>query len=230
MLLIFDWDGTLADTEYKLSEKVALAASGAGFFIDASSVFQRFSGLGSSEKFKAIAAHCDRPIAAETITNLQTQHRSAKASLYSETTIDDIFSGIAPALALLQKKHTLAICSNGDLVPLTNAVSRTGLTCYFNDAIYTPKSLNVPSKPDPKMLVHALEHHKKSPVESLMVGDTVADMCASKAAGIPYRFAFISPHFTGKHGTDYIENMTQAGATHFFSDYKKLPGMIAGLN
>lgn len=226
MLLIFDYDGTLVDSEYALSERVAEIATAAGFTIDTSTVFQNFSGLSSAEKFRGIAQYCNKPLDSDALAALEAQHKTAKIDLYDLTDCSHVFNGAAEALGQLQKDNDLAICSNGEHKPLLRAMHRIGLARYFNNQIYTAESLGVLQKPHPDMINYALDVVGKNPEDAAFVGDTYADPQAAKAAGITRRIAFISPRFVDPAARQ--RTMRCAGATHFFSRYQDLPEIIAG--
>jgi phosphoglycolate phosphatase len=56
-------------------------------------------------------------------------------------------------------------------------------------------------KPDPAPLLHAAEHFGVSPSEALMVGDSVSDVKAARAAG----FAIVCMSYGYNHGRDIRE-------------------------
>jgi phosphoglycolate phosphatase len=56
-------------------------------------------------------------------------------------------------------------------------------------------------KPDPMPLIHAAEHFRVAPTESLMVGDSVSDVQAARAAG----FSIVCMSYGYNHGHDIRE-------------------------
>ena len=71
--------------------------------------------------------------------------------------------------------------------------------------------------------------YKSPAAETVMVGDSNADLQGSGNAGIPHRLAFISPDYTGQAFTDQVIAMRKSGSTAHFSDYRQLPGIIESL-
>ncbi len=73
------------------------------------------------------------------------------------------------------------LVTNKQLAPTKKLLERLGALSLF-DVIRTAE--DAPAKPDPGMLLQALEALKVSPKEALMVGDSCNDALAARAAGV----------------------------------------------
>jgi phosphoglycolate phosphatase len=225
MFLIFDYDGTLVDSEWAISERTAEIATRAGYSIDAERVFREFSGIHADMKYRSIAKSLGLSLSDALAEELALEHARAKSALYTLAGPDHVFANVPETLATLGGQgHRAAICSNGEILSLSSAIRKTGLGAHFQTAVlYTPDSLSVAAKPEPDMLIRAAELNRCGLDETIMLGDTPADMGGARAAGIPHRFAFVNK----RHNAAYRDRMKEAGATAFFSDHNQLPAMIA---
>ncbi|MES9870462.1 MAG: phosphoglycolate phosphatase [Sedimenticola sp.] len=73
-------------------------------------------------------------------------------------------------------------------------------------------------KPDPMPLLHAAEHFGVSPSESLMLGDSVSDVKAARAAG----FSIICMSYGYNHGND----IRDANPDHVIDSFVELEGLL----
>ena len=73
-------------------------------------------------------------------------------------------------------------------------------------------------KPDPLPLLHAAEHFGVTPADSLMVGDSVSDVKAARAAG----FAIVCVSYGYNHGRDIREARPDA----VIDSLAELPGLL----
>ena len=192
MLLIFDWDGTIANTEWLISIATARLAGSIGLKISPEFVHENFSGKSSRDKFLLIANELEAPITEQQIETLEAKHRIAKKDIYSRITPENLFPGATVALDEIHRtqKHTLVVCSNGEQDSLVPAVTNVGLAGYFN-YIYTPDLPRMIKKPNPAMILQAMSDAKTSTQQTAMFGDTATDMQAASNAQLWNKIAFV---------------------------------------
>lgn len=116
-------------------------------------------------------------------------HRIPEAiALYAEyyppralaTTV--LFPGVRETLALLKERgHRLAVASTKKGAGILRATEHFGITSMFE---LLQGSENIPYKPAPDVVFAVLERLNWRPDETLMVGDTDADILAGRAAGV----------------------------------------------
>ena len=105
---------------------------------------------------------------------------------YREHIADEsfVFPGVEAALDTLQGAGaTLAVCTNKRTDLSLSLLGELGLIDRFA-AIIGPDSAGA-AKPDPRHLLHAIEHAGGRADRAVMVGDSSSDALAAQAAGVP---------------------------------------------
>lgn len=127
------------------------------------------------------------------------------------------FPGVVDGLAALEAAgYPLGCVTNKPkrfTEPLLDAL---GLSRHFG-VIISGDTLDK-QKPDPAPLLHAARHFKVRPEESLMVGDSINDVRAARAAG----FSIVCVPYGYNHGHDIREAEPDAVITSL----AELPGLI----
>jgi len=91
--------------------------------------------------------------------------------------------GLVETLTALKGKVELAICTNR-ASSMEMIIEDFGLEGFFGCVMTAGKVAN--PKPHPEPLLKVLEHYGIGPQEALFVGDSVVDMQAAAAAGVPF--------------------------------------------
>jgi phosphoglycolate phosphatase len=122
--------------------------------------------------------------------------------LYTENTSKRslLYPGVEDGLRWLKANGYTLGCVTNKAAQFTEPLLRDlGIRDYFGLVVSgdtLPKK-----KPDPLPLLHAAEHFGVSPAESLMVGDSVSDVKAARAAG----FSIVCMSYGYNHGEDIRE-------------------------
>jgi phosphoglycolate phosphatase len=119
--------------------------------------------------------------------------------LYRENTSgrSSLYPGIREGLDYLQGAGYPLGCVTNKVAQFTEPLLRDlGVRDYF-DIVVSGDSLPR-KKPDPLPLLHAAKHFGVSPGDALMVGDSVSDVKAARAAG----FAIVCVSYGYNHGID----------------------------
>jgi phosphoglycolate phosphatase len=119
--------------------------------------------------------------------------------LYRENTSGRsfLYPGIREGLGYLQGAGYPLGCVTNKVAQFTEPLLRDlGVRDYF-DIVVSGDTLPR-KKPDPLPLLHAAEHFGVSPRDALMVGDSVSDVKAARAAG----FGIICVSYGYNHGVD----------------------------
>ena len=123
-------------------------------------------------------------------------------ALYTENTSkrSQLYPGIEDGLDWLKAAGYTLGCVTNKAAQFTEPLLRDlGIRDYFGLVIAgdtLPRK-----KPDPLPLLHAAEHFGVSPADSLMVGDSVSDVKAARAAG----FSIVCMSYGYNHGQDIRE-------------------------
>lgn len=99
-----------------------------------------------------------------------------------------LYPGVLPTLAVLaQQGWRLGVCTNKAEAAATTILDGLGILGYF-DVVCGGDSVAWP-KPDPRHIAHTLEAAGLDACPAILIGDTVVDVEAARAFGIPYIFA-----------------------------------------
>ena len=179
-LAIFDCDGTLVDSQATICVAMEDAFARAGLAPPPRTAIRRIVGLSLVEAVAALVQHDDadlhRSIAADykaAFTRLRTSGRIAP---------EPMFDGIEVVLTTLS--------DDGWLLGVATGKSDRGLNLLLAHHRLTDRFVTLqtadrhPSKPDPAMVLAAIDEAGADPRESVMIGDTSFDMAMGKAAGL----------------------------------------------
>jgi HAD superfamily hydrolase (TIGR01509 family) len=88
--------------------------------------------------------------------------------------------------ALAARGRGLAVASNNSPLAVASYLTRMRLAGYFHGSIHGRTGEAALLKPHPDSLRRALRSTATEPRRALMIGDTVADLDAARAAGVPF--------------------------------------------
>jgi phosphoglycolate phosphatase len=122
--------------------------------------------------------------------------------LYADNTSERsyLYDGVEAGLAYLRGKGFRLGCVTNKASEFTLPILRDlGIIDYFG--IVVSGDTLKRKKPDPMPLLHAAEHFDVAPERSLMLGDSVSDVKAARAAG----FRIVCMSYGYNHGVDIRE-------------------------
>lgn len=173
--VIFDFDGTLADTREKIIEVAKQVLPSFGLTPDRFKDIPQLIGPAFPQAFTIVFGYS--PEEAEKIT-------SAYRAIYTQIGSDawPLFDGMHELLSALHEKGIVVSAASSkrdDL--LRRALKDNDVYQYFT---YPEGKLDDSDAPKAKTLAHVLERIGVSPVRAVMVGDRNYDIEAAKACGI----------------------------------------------
>jgi phosphoglycolate phosphatase len=175
-LLVFDWDGTLADSE----QRIVSAALSAIEVLDlpgrSHEQIRGIIGLAMSEAFHALFP--------EVPTGQEGRFIACYREYYLRDTATPIplFPGAKSALrGFAEQRYLLAVATGKGRRGLDRDMANHGLDTLF---VTTRCADDAPSKPHPRMLEEIMEEADVPSSETLMVGDTAFDMEMARSAGV----------------------------------------------
>jgi phosphoglycolate phosphatase len=194
---VFDLDGTLADTSADLiaGANAALEAAGWGRTLDpkadASVAFRGGRAM--------LAAGLGRQDAANVDTGAEIE-RLFPVLLEEYRRVIDVetrlYDGVEEALDILDADGwSLAVCTNKPVALADLLLDRLGLAPRFR-AVLGADSLDV-RKPDPRHLLETISRAGGRREAAVLVGDTVTDRDAARAAQVPCILVSFGPDGTG---------------------------------
>jgi phosphoglycolate phosphatase len=192
--IVFDLDGTLADTAADIREALVRALATEGLPpVDLASVRLM---IGGGPRLLVIRA-LDRIGVAdddERVSRL-TEHFHAEY-LEQRNELSQLFAGVDEGLERMNSAGLkLGVCSNkpDDLCRLI--VDNFDLGDKLDAIIGSGAGL--PKKPDPAPLLHVIEKLGATPANTLYVGDSETDVRTARAAGVPV--ALVTYGYTVRH-------------------------------
>lgn len=175
-LLVFDWDGTLADSEQRIVAAAREAIEVLGLPGRSHEQIRGIIGLAMSEAFRTLfpevpAGQMDRFIACYREYYL----RSTAAPV-------PLFPGAKRVLhGFAEQRYLLAVATGKGRRGLDRDMANHGVDTLF---IATRCADDAPSKPHPQMLEDIMAEVDVPSAETLMVGDTAFDMEMARNAGV----------------------------------------------
>ena len=179
-LILFDFDGTLVDSQHVISKTMASAFRYEGLAAPSAFAVKRVVGLRLEEAISILAdEEVDKPL----IKRLSTNYRNAFLSQDSGNDYSEpLFEGVIETLAELDRADVcLGIATGKGRRALASSLERHGLQHHF---VILKTADDGPGKPDPSILFDAIAEMGVSKDETILVGDTVFDIHMAVNAGI----------------------------------------------
>jgi len=174
-LIVFDWDGTLIDSEARIVNCLRAAIADLHLPERTPAQLSNVIGLGLQEALETLYPEGD----AKTYQGLVERYRHH--FLIQDDTPSEIFAGVEAMLAALRERdHYLAIATGKGRMGLDKALTETGLQGFFD---FTRCADETRSKPHPQMLEEIMDRLGVSPQETVMIGDTEYDLQMANNAG-----------------------------------------------
>lgn len=175
-LLVFDWDGTLMNSEAKIMRCLAAAADALGLPGPGEDAMREVIGLGMEEAARRLFPVARSEQQQQFVAHFREHY------LHLDRARIELFPGVSQGLrALATQGYLLAVATGRPRRGLERMLAQTGLRRLFTA---TRCADEAPSKPHPQMLSELLAATGIAPTHALMVGDTVHDMEMARHAGV----------------------------------------------
>ena len=167
-LVIFDWDGTLMDSEARIVSCIQAACRDLGLEVPDAERAKNVIGLGLHEACRQILPEAGSDV------HLKMSERYRYHFLTADTTPSQMFEGVEAMLQDLDSQgHFLAIATGKGRVGLDAVLKDTGLGSYFHATRCADETA---SKPNPQMLHELLDYFGLEAGHAIMIGDTEYDL------------------------------------------------------
>lgn len=216
-LIIFDFDGVIADSEPLASAVLADIISELGHPITTNDVIRLFTGFRSQEVYAAIETMIDRPLPPDFVSILR-KRRSASYERYLTAVagVRDYMSAFAST--------PQCIASQSSLEYLAAALKIIGLTESFQDAVYSAAGMER-GKPHPDIYLHAAKKMGVEPARAIVVEDSVLGVQAGVAAGATVIGLLAGSHILSGHE----QSLREAGAHHIARTFAEATNVTRSL-
>ena len=207
--IIFDFDGTLADTQRGIlaTSREVLRRMGRGDSIDEAALVATI-GLPLRENFTKGAGMSDEEADQAIVIYRQ---------IFDEVAIPviNLFPGVEETLATLAGRGIpMAVASSRGQRSLETLMDHTGLSRYIPLSLVFGVETAARPKPAPDLIYIILGHLGTKPEETLVVGDTIYDIEMGRAAGC-YTCAV-------SYGNQSADQLAAAAPNYLLDDLRKL--------
>jgi HAD superfamily hydrolase (TIGR01509 family) len=177
-LLIFDFDGTLANTSplHEQAFKEAIMQYNITF------AYSDIAGLSTRQAFELILSVNNITITPSSLTELVSKKQDIARNLV--TNFLEPIDGLNTFLEWAVKNYKMCIVSSGSTASVTHALQKLGYNNIFHPVICSENVSE--TKPSPEGFLQALDLCHASPDESLVFEDANSGFTSAKAANISF--------------------------------------------
>lgn len=174
-LVVFDWEGTLGDTLGSVLNALEYESRQLQLGVFDERLARRLVVLGMATAIKKLFPNASLYQQEQLLEAVQLKLSTASAQTY-------LFPGIKPLLNQMhQMGFELAIATNKGAHSLQRVLQETQLNKVF---AVTRAAGQVPAKPCPQMLYEIMDAFGRTASETVMIGDSVADIEMAALAGV----------------------------------------------
>lgn len=174
-LIVWDWDGTLADSTGMITRAIVKAAEQAGLPPLSPEQASSIIGLGLRESIQSLYPDITEEQARALATNYNLNYFAGESEIL-------LFGGAAETIKTLNRRgHKLAVATGKSRRGLNLALEHTQLRHFFHATRTVDECF---SKPHPQMLDELMDDLVALPERTLMIGDTSYDLQMAKNAGV----------------------------------------------
>ncbi len=204
-VLIFDWDGTLADSTQQIVESVKMAFQHENMPIPSTEDAKHIIGLALDKAMAYLLPDADNATIARMVQQYQLHY-------LRQDNKTQLFTDAAKLLPTLKQDFWLSVATGKSRVGLERALDET----QTRDLMLTTRTVTeCASKPNPDMIMSICDELGVYPAEVLMIGDTTHDLLMAKNAG-----ADAVALTTGAHTEEYLrQNAPFITLEHSFSQF-----------
>ena len=175
-LLIFDWDGTLADSVGRIVEAMHVASTRSSLPLCSDEAVKGIIGLGLPEAIRTLYPQIGD------VELLAFRQHYADHYIALEAEPSPLFAGVVESLEGFRRDgYHLAVATGKARRGLDRVLKAHGWEDFFDISRAADETA---SKPHPLMLEEILAHCRVPAVQALMVGDSSFDLLMARNAGM----------------------------------------------
>ena len=174
--VIFDWDGTLADTKRAVVQSFQIVLRETGCVVS-DEFIERRMGIGTKKTIIEAFRECHMRLDVLTLEKLAKEKISIQAGL---TQIVSLFEGVTELLEELQGKTKIALATMSGRKVVDNLLSEKRIEAYFDVVVSADEVVN--AKPDPEVFLVSAKKLGVNMKDCVVVEDSVFGVRAAKEA------------------------------------------------
>ena len=213
MLVIFDCDGVLVDSEPLANASFSAALKAVGLDWTVEETMRRVMGRSLKSCGEIVEAELGRTLPADLFDKMQARTYQS----FRDAPLKPV-PGVKEAVQALQKAGLdTCVASSGAVEKMKFTLGLTGLWDLFGGRVFS--SSQVPrGKPFPDLFLHAAIEMNVQPFDCVVIEDSVPGVQAAKSAGMRV-FAYVAAPYADP------DALGAAGA-FLFKDMKQLPDLV----
>jgi beta-phosphoglucomutase len=176
--VIFDWDGTLADTRQAIVIAFQKALSEINCKVSDEYIERRI-GIGAADTFRDILGSAKMPFDEKLIQRLVERKSQLEIELTDQV---KLFPGARELLEALHGKVKMGLASMNNRSVVIHLLKANDLENYF-DVVLTAESISH-SKPNPEIFLKTASKLNASPEKCVVVEDSIFGVKAAKSANM----------------------------------------------
>ena len=210
-LIVFDWDGTLMDSEARIVDCMQLAIADTGQPARAAEQIRNVIGLGLQEAVEVLFPQSSKEECGQVAQGYREHYFTNQGAP------SPLFPGAAEVVRELgEQDYLLAVATGKGRRGLDESMRDSGVEGLFHSTRCADETF---SKPHPEMLEQIMDELGVSPRETLMVGDTEYDMQLAANA----RTAALAVDY----GVHSRERLLAQSPLDCLSDVRQIPTWLA---
>ena len=210
-LLIFDWDGTLMDSQAQIVNCMQSAIAELALEPRTNQQISNIIGLGLEEAIIALYPSLKSKVVTQAVQTYREQY------LFKDKTPSPLFDGVNAVLdSLKESGYDLAVATGKSRRGLEKGLSETGLHEYFP---ITRCADETRSKPHPQMLEEILVDYNTHASKALMIGDSEYDLLLAQNARMD--------GFAVSYGVHDLIRLLKCDPVGFIDEIGQLPDWLA---
>jgi len=174
--VIFDWDGTLADTKRAVVQSFQKVLRETGCVVS-DDFIERRMGIGTKKTIIEAFRECNMRLDVLTLEKLAKEKISIQAGL---TQIVSLFDGVTELLEELQGKVKIALATMSGRKVVDSLLSEKRIEAYFDVVISADEVVN--PKPDPEVFLVSAKKLGVNAKDCVVIEDSVFGVRAAKEA------------------------------------------------
>ena len=176
--VLFDWDGTLADSRKAIVVSFQKALKEINLEVPVQYIERRM-GIGASETFREILNAANRRVDEKVVKQLVERKSKVQIELAGEVAL---FEGARQLLGELQGKMKVGLATMNNRAVVMHLLQINGIADCF-DSVLTVEAVSH-SKPDPEIFLKTAEQLKAKPRGCVVFEDSLFGVKAAKSAGM----------------------------------------------
>lgn len=203
-LIVWDWDGTLADSTGMIARALMQAAEEVGLPKPALEDARNVIGLGLQQSIRTLFGEIS-------VNQAQALTKQYTLNYYAKEQEVPLFEGAQKLIGELSRRgFKQGVATGKGRRGLNSALQHSGVAKYFKETRTVDECF---SKPHPQMLDELMDAFVVTPERTLMIGDSTYDLQMAQNADVPY----LAVTF-GAHSSEKLLKYHPKGIFNTFSD------------